>query len=332
LQVEVIKVKELYCGVDIHKEDYVGCIMDKKENIVLERSFPSTQEGAQSFMCGMPVKAVAIEACGMWRSAMKIFRGLGYEVKLTSPKKTKDIAGKKKTDKIDAKTLANLLRTGFLPEVYIPNDEMLKLRDIARHKENLTSMRSEVQHKIKSYMLREGIMYPKKLWTVKGLKSLSKLSDLNIQNWLRLYHNFAAEEKETMGRIRNISRNGKLTNLLMTIPGIAEFSALMILEEIADISRFETPKQLVMYAGLCPGVYQTGDTEYNVANKAVNKHLKWIITECSGRASIMKGTRFQKHYARINKRKGFKVARRSTARKMLTIIWHMVKNEEPYLS
>ena len=123
-------MKELYAGVDIHRDNYVGCIIDDKKNIVVEKCFPPTKEGAQSFFCGMPVKAVAIEACEMWRAALKLFREQGYEVKLTSPQKTKDIAGKKKTDKIDAKTLANLLRTGFLPEVYIPNDEMLKLRGI----------------------------------------------------------------------------------------------------------------------------------------------------------------------------------------------------------
>lgn len=323
-------MKELYCGVDIHKEEYVGCIMDKEENIIQEASFPPTKEAAQSFLCGRPIKAIAIEACGMWRAAMKLFRELGYTVKLTSPKKTKEIAGVKKTDKIDAKTLANLLRTGYLPEVYIPNDEMLRLRDIARHKSSLTNLRVEVQNKIKSIMLREGMKYTKKLWTKKRIEQLSKVENPEIQNLLRIHQSIVAEQNETMNRIRKISRNRRLTNLLMTMPGIAEFSSLMILEEIADINRFETPKQLIMYAGLCPGIYQTGNTERNVKNQAVNKHLKWIITECSGRAAIMKKTRFQQHYAKIYKRKGFKVAKRSTARKMLTIIWHMLKNEEPY--
>jgi len=325
-------MQELYAGVDIHKENYVGCIMDGKAKIVRETNFPPTKEGIQSFTCGMPIKSVAIEACGMWRAAMMLFREQGYTVKLTSPKKTKDIAGKKKTDKVDAKTLANLLRTGFLPEVYIPSDETLKLRDIARHKETLTHMKVEVQNKIKSYMLREGIKYPKKIWAIKGLDWLSKLDNPNIQNWLRLHRNFKEEERETLRRIGAISRNKRDTSLLMTMPGIAEFSSLMIYAEIADINRFNDPKQLIMYAGLCPGVYQTGNTEYNVKNHAVNKHLKWIITECSGRAAIINGTRFQKHYAKINQRKGHKVARRSTARKMLTIIWHMLKNQQPYAS
>lgn len=323
-------MKELYAGVDIHKENYVGCIMDKDGNIANEAGFAPTQNGVEGFFCGMPIKAVAIEACGMWRPAMRLFKEKGYQVKLTSPKKTKDIAGKKKTDKIDAKTLANLLRTGFLPEVYIPDDKTLELRDITRHKKELTILKVEIQNRIKSYMLREGISYPLKLWNKDNLKWLSGLNNPNIQNLTRIRDQFDKEEKEALSRIKKISRNMRLTNILMTMPGIAEFSSLMILSEIADINRFPTPKHLVMYAGLCPGIYQTGNTEISVSNHAVNKHLKWIITECSGRASIMKGTKFQEHYLKISKRKGSKVARRSTARKMLTIIWHMLKNEEVY--
>jgi len=66
-----------------------------------------------------------------------------------------------------------------------------------------------------------------------------------------------------------------------------------------------------------------------VVNRACNKWLKWVITECSGRASIL-DTRYMKHYHRVKQRKGFKTARRSVARKMLTDIWHMLTKEEPF--
>ena len=218
-------MKELYAGVDIHKENYVGCIMDKDGKISSEADFKPTQKGAEGFFAGIPIKAVAIEACGMWRPAMRLFKEQGYKVKLTSPKKTKDIAGKKKTDKIDAKTLANLLRTGFLPEVYIPNDKMLELRDITRHKKELTVLKVEIQNRIKSYMLREGIKYPSKLWNKENLVWLSKLNNPNIQNLTRIRDQFEKEEKETLSRIKKISNNMRLTNILMTMPGIAEFSS-----------------------------------------------------------------------------------------------------------
>jgi len=170
-------MKELYAGVDIHKDEYVGCIMDKEGKVVREHSFPPTKEGAQSFLCGWPVEGIAIEACTMWRAAMKLFRESGYEVKLSSSKKTKDIAGKKKTDKVDAKILADLLRTKYLPEVYIPEDKILELRDITRHKANLTRSRVVYQNKIKCRLLVLGVKYPAKLWNQKNLEWLKKRDD-----------------------------------------------------------------------------------------------------------------------------------------------------------
>jgi transposase len=103
----------------------------------------------------------------------------------------------------------------------------------------------------------------------------------------------------------------------------------MILAEVGDIKRFKTPKELVSYAGLCPGIYQSGDTEKNVRNNAVNKWLKWILYECSGRAAML-DPRIQEYFYKVKQRKGFKTARRAVARKMLTIIWYMLTNEEPY--
>jgi len=321
--------EELFAGVDIHKDDYVGCIVDKDGQIVRERTFPPTKEGAEGFFCGMPVKAVAIEACSMWRAAYNLFRER-QEVKLASAKKTNDIVGEKKMDKFDAKALANLLRVGYLPEVHIPTDDILDLRELCRHKSNLTRTRVTYQNKIKSHLLMHGIKYPVKLWNKKNLQWLRDQEDFKVLNLLNIRETVAKEENEVLKQIGKISRNRKVTNLLMTVPGIAEFGALMILSEISDIKRFKTPKELVKYTGLCPGKYQTGKTERDVKCHAVNKWLKWIVTECSGRASTLKNTKFQYHFAKINKRKNSKVARRSTARKMLTIIWHMLQNEEPY--
>lgn len=323
-------MRELYAGVDIHKDKYVGCIMDAAGKVVREHTFPPTAEGVQSFLVGMPVKSIAIEACAMWRYAHILFHELGYTIKLSSAKKTHDIACRKKTDKVDAKILADLLRTGYLPEVYIPSDEMLNLRDLCRGKANLTRMRVEVQMKIKSRLLTLGVAYPQKLWNKKNLALLLEWNDPLLNNMLKIRECIVLEEKEMESRVESKAKSHRIANLLKTIPGVGYFGALMIISEIADINRFKTPKELVMYAGLCPGIYQTGNTEINVKNNAVNKWLKWILTECSGRASTLPENRFQLHYAQINLRKNAKVARRSTARKMLTIIWHMLKDEQPF--
>lgn len=324
-------MKELYCGIDIHKENFVGCIMDKDGKVIREHYFPSTKEGIENFICGIPSPQlrIAIEACGIWRGCYKILTELGYNVKLANPKKTHEIACNKKTDKVDAKILADLLRTRYLPEVYIPDEDILQLRDIARHRCNLVRLRTQVQCKIKGYLLREGKSFNGDIWNELGLKKLEALNNPNITNFIRIYRQLKLEEKEVVKRIKAIARNKEKTNLLMTIPGIAEFSSLLVLAEIGDIKRFETPKQLIAYAGLCPGIYQSAETQRSVRNYAVNKWLKWILTECSGRATML-DSKFKKYYYKIKAKKGFKTARRATARKMLTIIWHMLNKEQPY--
>jgi transposase len=320
---------ELYGGIDIHKENLAGCIMDKDGNIKREHIFPSSKKAVERFLCDIPNSGItiAIEACGMWRGIYKILTDIGYEVKLANPKKTHDIACKKKTDQVDAKILADLLRTKYLPEVWIPDKQTLRFRDLARHKSNLTRLRTQIQVKIKGYLLRNGKKYGKS-WNEKTLSVLAA-EDPDVKNLVNVYNSLHEEEKEVMKRIKQVARNKKETTLLMTMPGIAEFSSLMILAEIGDIQRFRSPKELVSYAGLCRGIYQSASTERSVHNTAVNKWLKWIIYECSGRA-LMLNQRFQQYFYPIQKRKGQNTARRATARKMLTIIWYMLTNEEPY--
>jgi transposase len=322
-------MEKLYAGIDIHKENLAGCIMDKDGNIKREHIFPSSKKAIEKFLCNIPNSdiTIAIEACGMWRGIHKTLTEMGYEVKLANPKKTHDIAGSKKMDKIDAKTLADLLRTHYLPEVWIPDEQTLQYRDLTRHKANLTRLKTQVQGKIRGYLLRKGAKYSK-LSTEKTLSTLEK-EDPDIQNLVHVYRCLKEEEREVMRRIKKISQNKKETTRLMSMPGIAEFSSLMILAEIGDIKRFPHAKELVSYAGLCSGIYQTGTTEHPVHNNAVNKWLKWILYECSGRA-LMLDQRFQEYYYKIKEKKGFKTARRATARKMLTIIWYMLTNEEPY--
>jgi transposase len=86
-------MEKLYGGIDTHKENFVGHIMDEKGRLLREHTFSATREAAEKFTTGIPNSemTIAIEACGIWRGAYNIFRELGYEVKLASPKKVHDI-------------------------------------------------------------------------------------------------------------------------------------------------------------------------------------------------------------------------------------------------
>ena len=266
----------------------------------------------------------------MWngQGTFRMFSDLGYTVKLANAKKTHDIAANKKTDKVDARILADLLRTQYLPEVWIPTDEIIELREITRHKSRLTRTRVQIQNKIKSTLLMKGISYKKKIWNESCLQQLETL-DPQLKSFIHLYRVYKDEEKQVKRRIENMARNKNSPSLLITLRGVGPLSALIIYAEIGDIHRFTSPKALVSYAGLCPGIYQSGDTMKTKKNTMVNKWLKWILYECSGKA-IRLDPRFTKYFNKMNAKKSYQVARRATARKMLSIIWYMLMKREPY--
>jgi transposase len=150
-----------------------------------------------------------------------------------------------------------------------------------------------------------------------------------INNFVEIMEKTNEHIKQVEREIKRIAHNKYLTKLLMTIPGIGEISAILILGEIGDIKRFDNPKSLVRYAGLCPGVYQSGKKSRDIIENANNKWLKWIMTECGG-IGAKYDEKYMKHYFKVKKRKGFKVARRSVARKMIIDIWHILTKEEPF--
>lgn len=324
-------MREYFAGIDLHKDMFYGTILDDQGKVVNEGEFKPRKEAIEVFLSGIPSSRmrIAIESCGMWRGFYKTLNGMGYDVVLANPVKTKDIAGKKTTDKVIAKALADLLRTGYLPEVYIPTEDVLKLRDLARHRANLIRMRTKVQCKVKGYLLREGLNYNRRIWNQQGMEHLRSVGDSKIMNFLNIIDVMNEEIKDVTREVNNISCNMLKTKLLQTMRGIGKFSSLLILAEIADVRRFKTPKELVSYAGLCPGIHQSGSREHTVKSQACNKWLKWIMIECSGIA-IKYDQRLMRYYYKIKKRKGFQTARRAVARKMLTIIWHMLMKEEPY--
>ena len=116
----------------------------------------------------------------------------------------------------------------------------------------------------------------------------------------------------------------------MTVPGIDYYSALMISAEIGDIRRFRTAKKLICYAGLNPSISQSGEKCYmgHIAKEG-NNNLRWILGQCANIA-VMNDSRLALFYQRIKKGKNHNIAITATARKLLTIIFAMLKNNTKY--
>ena len=323
--------KEVYVGLDAHRETIHGTALNKEGEVISSCNFPANHEAIEEFMKFFSIgnTHIAIEACNHWKFAYNILHEKGYEVMLANPEKCRQISKDKKTDAVDSMIIADLRRINYLPTVTILSDKILKLRDLCRHKSNITRMKSKVQTKIKSHLSRNGIPYERSLWKKEKIVWLKSLKDLEIDSFLRIYDLLRNEEMLAKKEVIKIAMINQDIILLKTIPGVGHYGAVMIYEEIGDINRFKEPKNLHAYAGVVPGIYQSGNKSRTKTRSQVNYWLKWIAGQCAG-SIFRRKNKLQKYYLKMKSRRGCKIARKATARKILTIAWHVLNEKNPY--
>ena len=323
---------QLYCGLDIHKSFYYGCIIDATGRELRSGRFPAQESSLIQFFSGIANTEciVAIENCPMWRFAYKLLNKLGFSTKLAHSSKTKQIVGQKKTDYYDSKALANLLRTNYLPELYIPDDKISYYRDLTHHLRSLRESKTRCKNKIKGELLKNGIQYPRLIWNKSGKEWLKGLKIPSILSLLHILKAIELEDKKIEKQITKEANKLEETQLLMTVPGIGHYLALIIFSEIGDITRFCNGKSLVMYAGLCPAIHQTGNSSFDTKNSQCNKFLKHAFHTASGRAAMMKKTLFYKAFSRIKNKKNLGTSRRIIARKLALIVWNVLIKKREY--
>lgn len=324
-----------YCGLDIHKEKYVACLLDKKGNEIRTHEFQASKEALQQFLTGIPNSdcVVIIENCTMWRYAYNIVKELGYVVAFADANATKKLISSKKTDQLDAKALANLKRANLLPELYIPPDEILKLRDVTHHLISLREMIIKLKVKIKSELQKQGIKYSKNIYDSVGFYWLKSLKIPSIISLVQILEQVQKEEKIIYNQVKKVASTLKETKLLLTVQGIGYYLATVIHAEIGSISRFSSAKKFVMYCGLCPGISQSGNSSQNIKNTRYNRTLKHAFHLASGRASIMQESYFKRLYQKRKLKENMPKAKRVIAQKMAIITWNMLtKNQEFIIS
>ncbi|MFB6214679.1 MAG: IS110 family transposase, partial [Candidatus Bipolaricaulia bacterium] len=126
------------------------------------------------------------------------------------------------------------------------------------------------------------------------------------------------------------AKDSEVVTLLVTIPGVGDFTALLIVAEIGEIDRFATPEKLSSYSGLTPSVHSSGNkTRTGEITKQGNPWLRWALVEASWKLKN-KSDHFQEFFERVAKKKGKNVAIVGTARKLAVAIWHMWKRREPF--
>ena len=317
--------------------------MDSDGTIIDETIYPNTIADAQIFATQAKKRygdcmAVCESTGNLWIKTCQSFERNGIPVQLANPVKTRAIAEARiKTDTLDARTLAHLLRSNLVAECYIATPDIRDSRTLLRQRTNLVHDRTQVMNRIHCLLDKYDLSFErcKDIFGVYGIKWLNQQhlasthDDIMLHQCIRHIEFLNHEIKHIESKIAQDAINSESVTILMSMTGIDYFSAMLISSEIGDITRFSTPKKLISWAGLCPSIHQSGDSLYHGRMKEGNRKVRWIMIQAAHAATRTDG-RLKQVYVRVANRRGRNVAITHVANKMMTIIWHMLTNHALY--
>ena len=326
-----------YIGVDLHKKYSYVTRMTQEGEILDHGRVEHNPESLSTFVQSINRDdSIAVEATCNWYYFYELVENQTPNISLAHPLKTRIIAeARVKTDKIDSKTLAHLLRADLLPESYIPTRETRDLREKLRYRASLVKIRTQLKNKIHAILSKNGILSPfSDLFGKGGLQFLNSIKlrpsyRQALDGYLEVIEQLNTLIQHVSAEIDQVAELDEQAMLLMSIPGIGPYSAMLILAEIGDIHRFPDAKRLVSYAGLAPGVHSSGGkTRHGRITKQGSRWLRWILTEASHHVSKTK--RLAPLYNRVRKKHGKNAAKIAVARKLLCIIYHLLTEGEKF--
>lgn len=321
-----------YVGLDVHKETVHGTVMDERGRVLKRGGFFNTQGGFERFFRGIADAEVAMEACYGWQPPYELLEEMGYRAKLAHPYETRIISKSKiKTDATDSEKLAQLLRTGFLPEAYAPPKCVRELRDLLYRRTYLVRTQTKFKNKIQAELAKRWIKPERReLFTGPGKSYLRSLHIDAVEDYLAALEALEERIKGLSKRIMYLAGENADAKRLMTIPGVGYFSAMVIIAEIGDINRFGSSEELCSYAGIVPSTRESGGiVRHGSITKRGRKLMRWVLEQCVW-IHLKYDTKLTKYWKRLARTKGKKSAATATARKLLKVMYWMLKRREKY--
>jgi transposase len=230
-----------------------------------------------------------------------------------------------------------MVRLNSVPESYVPTDEIREARALVRGRQKLVENRTEYANKIHGLLSDHGITQKVKPLSVKGREFLRELSlptpwDTLLESYIEMIETLTDEIAQLDEAIEERAGSLKETQLLMSIPGVSYYSALMIYAELGEIDRFDRDKEAVSYVGLNPVIRESGDSRFEGGiSKRGSGRVRWILVQCAQTAVHTCNDEYlSRFYDRLAGKKGSQKAIVATARKLLVSIYHMLDRDEVY--
>ncbi len=328
-----------YAGIDYHKKFSVVTLGDSAGKVITTQRIPNEQHAIKQFFEEFANVQCAVESCRGYEWFVDLLKELKLTVHMANPYEVALIAKSRcKTDKVDSRILMELLAMGFLPTCYQPTAAERKLRERLRWRCQLVRNTTRIKVRIHSLLDKEnvGVRLGNTIFKGKGRRLLEEIElqapgrQELLNKHLKLLGHFEklVEAEDTW--VKKTAKASPDAQLLMTIPGIGDFSALLILAELGSVSRFKRSAQVVNFAGLVPTIRQSASSTFRgPITKQGPPMLRWILVQDAWQA-IRNSQQLRNFFLTVSKRCGRHAAIVATARKLLEIAYRVLKDQKPF--
>jgi transposase len=328
-----------HIGLDVHR-DFCEVAIAEGGKVRSAGRISTTKAQLELFARSLGADdQVALEVTGGAEAIARILRPHVARVVIANTKKLRSISeAKAKTDRLDARALAELLASGFLAEVWSPDEQTRALRRRVARRAQLVRQRTRAKNEIRAACQRNLAARPE-VSDLAGKKGRSFLAGLDLP----------ADERQTVdGCLRQISfldeelalidselsqaaLGSQEMRRLMTVPGVNLHTAATFMAAVGNISRFENPRKLVSYLGLDPRVRQSGTepARHGRISKEGASEARHML--CEAAWVVMRSPSPLRAFAeRVRARRGSNVAIVALARKLVVLFWHLLSKEQDY--
>jgi transposase len=326
-------------GLDIHRVFAEAVLLDDGKTIRLGR-VGMTREHLAAFARTLTHDDhVVVEATGNAAAVTEVLAPHVGKVAIANPRQVRLIAeARTKTDVIDAAVLARLYASGFLPEIWVPDQRTLALRRQVTRRNQIVRQRARLKTIIQSILHAHlvppcphaDLLGPKgRAWLL--AQALPADEGDAVARHLREHDRLSDDLRVVERELARDALADPDARRLMTIPGVDMVVAVGLLAAIGPVTRFEGPDKLVSYLGLNPTVHQSGEgrPRHGRISKQGRTHARTMLVEAAWQAVRGPGP-LRAFYERVARRRGNHIAAVAVARKLAVIVWHLLRRGEDY--
>jgi len=323
-----------YVGIDLHRRRSVVATMnDEGELLGCVRIDNGPLELVKAVTAHRGEIEVALESTYGFYWAADVLAAEHIPVHLVHPLGLHWESRRVKDDERDAAELANRLRRGDLPEARIAPPEIRERRELSRYRLKLTAYRTSAKAQIHAIMAKEGILPELDgMFSPAGQRLLDKMPfsgayAIRVESLRDLLEIVDREIAMIEGHIARRLKGHQGYQAIRALNGVGPILAAIFVSEIGDVTRFSSPRHLCSWAGLTP-THRESDQEVHRGHitKQGNTYVRWAAVEAVAR--YHGGSPVAPTYERVVKRRGAMIARVAAARKLLSLVYYGLRDEE----